>query len=34
MSGVDKANVVTQGVGAVGSMIGNATSGKNLQQLV
>ena len=28
MSGVDKANVVTQGVGAVGSMIGNATSGK------
>lgn len=27
MSGVDKANVVTQGVGAVGSMIGNATSG-------
>lgn len=28
MSGVDKANVVTQAVGAVGSMIGNATSGK------
>lgn len=28
MSGVDKANVVTQGVGAAGSMIGNATSGK------
>lgn len=28
MSGVDKANVVTQGVGAVGSMTGNATSGK------
>ena len=28
MSGVDKANVVTQGAGAVGSMIGNATSGK------
>lgn len=28
MSGVDKANVVIQGVGAVGSMIGNATSGK------
>lgn len=28
MSGVDKANVVTQGVGAVGSMIDNATSGK------
>lgn len=28
MSGVDKANVVTQGVGAVGSMISNATSGK------
>lgn len=28
MSGVNKANVVTQGVGAVGSMIGNATSGK------
>ena len=28
LSGVDKANVVTQGVGAVGSMIGNATSGK------
>lgn len=28
MSGVDKANVVTQGIGAVGSMIGNATSGK------
>lgn len=28
MSGVDKANVVAQGVGAVGSMIGNATSGK------
>ena len=28
MSGVDKANVVTQGVGAVGSMIYNATSGK------
>ena len=28
MSGVDKANVVTQGVGTVGSMIGNATSGK------
>lgn len=28
MSGVDNANVVTQGVGAVGSMIGNATSGK------
>lgn len=28
MSGVDKANVVTQGVGAVGSMIGNAISGK------
>lgn len=28
ISGVDKANVVTQGVGAVGSMIGNATSGK------
>ena len=28
MSGVDKANVVTLGVGAVGSMIGNATSGK------
>lgn len=28
MSGVDKANVVTQGVGAVGSMIGNATSGE------
>lgn len=28
MSGVDKANVVTQGVVAVGSMIGNATSGK------
>ena len=28
MSGIDKANVVTQGVGAVGSMIGNATSGK------
>ena len=28
MSGVDKANVVTQGVGAVGSMLGNATSGK------
>ena len=28
MSGVDKANVVTQGVGAVGSMIGNATRGK------
>lgn len=28
MSGVDKANVVTQGVGAVGSRIGNATSGK------
>lgn len=28
MSGVDKANVVTQGVGAVGSMIGNATSEK------
>lgn len=28
MSGVDKANVVTQGVGAIGSMIGNATSGK------
>lgn len=28
MSGVDKANVVTQGDGAVGSMIGNATSGK------
>lgn len=28
MSGVDKANVVTQGVSAVGSMIGNATSGK------
>lgn len=28
MSGVDKANVVTQGVGAEGSMIGNATSGK------
>ena len=28
MSGVDKANVVTQGVGDVGSMIGNATSGK------
>lgn len=28
MSGVDKADVVTQGVGAVGSMIGNATSGK------
>lgn len=27
MSGVDKANVVTQGIGAVGSMIGNATSG-------
>lgn len=28
MSGIDKVNVVTQGVGAVGSMIGNATSGK------
>lgn len=28
MSGVDKANVVTQGVSAVGSMIGNATSGQ------
>lgn len=28
MSGVDKANVVTQGASAVGSMIGNATSGK------
>ena len=28
MSGVDKANVVTQGVSAVGSMIDNATSGK------
>lgn len=28
MSGVDKANVVTQGYGAVGSMMGNATSGK------
>lgn len=28
MSGVDKANVVTQGVGAIGSMIGNATSGQ------
>lgn len=28
MSGVDKANVVTQGVSAVGSMIGNATSGE------
>lgn len=28
MSGVDRANTVTQGVGAVGSMIGNATSGK------
>lgn len=28
ISGVDKANVVTQGVSAVGSMIGNATSGK------
>lgn len=28
MSGVDKANVVAQGIGAVGSMIGNATSGK------
>lgn len=28
MSGVDKANVVTQGVGAGGSMIGDATSGK------
>lgn len=28
MSGIDKANVVTQGVGAIGSMIGNATSGK------
>lgn len=28
MSGIDKANVVTQGVDAVGSMIGNATSGK------
>lgn len=28
MSGVDKANVVTQGVSAVDSMIGNATSGK------
>lgn len=28
MSVVDKANVVTQGVGAVGGMMGNATSGK------
>lgn len=28
MSGVDKANVVTQGVGAIGSMIGNATRGQ------
>ena len=28
MSGVDKANVVTQGVGAIGSMIGNATGGQ------
>lgn len=28
MSGVDRANTVTQGIGAVGSMIGNATSGK------
>lgn len=28
MSGVDKANAVTQGVGAIGSMIGNATSGQ------
>lgn len=28
MSGVDKANVVTQGVGAISSMIGNATSGQ------
>lgn len=28
MSGVDRANTVTQGNGAVGSMIGNATSGK------
>lgn len=28
MSGVNKANVVTQGVGAIGSMIGNATSGQ------
>lgn len=28
MSGVDKANVITQGVGAIGSMIGNATSGQ------
>lgn len=28
MSGVDKANVVTQGVGAIGSMIGNAISGQ------
>lgn len=28
MSGVDRANVVTQGVGAIGSMIGNATSGQ------
>lgn len=28
MSGVDKVNVFTQGIGAVGSMIGNATSGK------
>lgn len=28
MSGVDKANVVTQGVGAIGSIIGNATSGQ------
>lgn len=28
MSGVDKANVVTQGIGAIGSMIGNATSGQ------
>lgn len=32
MSGVDKANVVTQGVGDVGSMIGNATSGKKPTQ--
>lgn len=28
MSGVDKANVVTKGVGAIGSMIDNATSGQ------
>lgn len=28
MSGVDKANIVTGGIGAVGSMIGNATNGQ------